>query len=155
MAPRVSNADVAKHLGISERRVYKMLRDGTCDRSRARQLVVYFGGVEADYLRESRPRGRPRKTGQYTFRHFITSYEDEGTDDAASTLIRQLADFGDDGCLDSLNAAALMTNMLNCRNFNDGDFPVAMNAWKRFRIWQVERECEERIFDIDVMGNLD
>jgi hypothetical protein len=153
--PRVSVADVAKHLNVSERHIYKMLREGTCDRSRARQLVIYFGGVEADYLRDMQPRGRPRKVERYTFRQFVAEEggREEDTDDVAY-FIRRIYNLKDRDCTDSSTLASFLAHVRNSRHYCDEEAVLALDVWRKFRIWQIERECADRVFDIEMGGEV-
>jgi hypothetical protein len=154
MAPRVSNATVAKHLGVSERFIYKVLREGTCDRSRARQLAVYFGGSEEKYLREPRPRGRPRKADPYSFQEFLSSNAapedwDEGWHLAAD--IQHMSR----GSFNCESFSELIGLLQDRQNFQDDERLLAYELWERFRIWQADRAHEVRLFDIQVMRELD
>src|SRR5262245_60497510 len=65
---KISKAELARRLKISERHSHTLLRNGTASRDLAERIARHYGGEVEDYLRPPKRRGRTRP---YVFREFI------------------------------------------------------------------------------------
>lgn len=155
---RLSISAVAKKLGLSERRLYKILREKTASRSRAEQLALYRGGDAEDYLRAARPRGRPKRDSEYIFRTFIselTGGREEGHSDEYITLIQEFQrsyPVGRRGLVtpDDFETLEHLLGFIRNADFYLECRDEALNLWKQFKIWRIRQECAERIFAVEM-----
>lgn len=154
---RLSIAEAAKRMGLSERRLYRILREKTASRDRAEELALYRGGNVDDYLRAARPRGRlKRDDGSFTFRQFVLEHdkESDGISDECREMMQEFCSYyagsrrlkppNDFETLEHL--IGFITNA----NFYLELRSEALSLWKHFKIWRIQQECAERIFAVEV-----
>jgi len=160
MPRAASKSDVAKRLGISPQYLHRILREKTCSRERARQLAREFGGIPDDYLRAPGQRGRPATADRYPFREFLRDARDMPSEevkrDAVAGLLHLLAwryaAYSHTRAATPYHVRSLehLMESLSAMELRPEQILLGPELWKRFRIWRIERECEDRIFEIEL-----
>ncbi len=155
---RVSMVDVASRLGISPQYLHRIVTKKTCDRERARQLAEHLGGALEDYLRDPHKRGRPSNRESYPFREFLR-HADKLTDtqcesDTVAGFVKRLAYLYE--CYSGTRAAtpyhvrdlAHLMKCLQAMKLKPEQRLLGPAVWEEYRVWQIQRECEDRIADV-------
>jgi hypothetical protein len=157
MARVLSNAALAAQLGLTERRVYAILKNGTTCRDTARKLARARGGEVDDYWRTGNKRGRRRAhpfhdfmvaafSGHVAVERSVTAFFKDlqwkyALEDGEKLELRNQAPPRDFASLESLVRYVRSAKM----RVLDA---TLVSAWQQFRIWRVERLAADKIAKI-------
>jgi hypothetical protein len=149
-----TNAALAAELGVSERHLYRILHRGTTSRDLAKRVARAKNSESEEYLCGPKRKGRRRA---HSFREYVESLDDDANGGKLAklldhfvmqyTMARRDAPPGDFYSLEELTSYVRNAG-IKCRA------DAVPLAWKRFRIWRVERKAAEEIFAIEMEDDL-
>lgn len=156
MASEITNAALAAELGVSERYIYAVLKNGTTSLRLAKRIARLRGSNPQDYLRKPKRRGRKR---QYPFRDFVNTAMARGGDDVDHFLMRLQLKYamGNSETVEARRSAppddfegveALLSFLKAAGMTHKAE--LVRSAWKRFRIWRVEQRAAEEVAAIEL-----
>jgi len=150
---KITKVALAAALGIVERQVHAIFRNGTTSRDYAERIAKLWGGRTEQFLRPPRRRGRRRL---HPFRDFISEADKSDVEgDAADYLAVEFALMyggmkGANVPPDDFETLEALANFVRNAALDIESRDAASILWKRFRVWREYHLYLERVYAIEM-----